>query len=204
MRLFEDVQGGSEDLLLGNGVLTRRSRRCTLLTNRRDWRLHLRRQIHAGRVERVQRRRGAVRRSFLQRIFAVVSTDLGRRNRIRHARLVFHHVVGVEAMEVAVEATLGLQHQLELIQANLADCLIKVERLRHIAGVAKLILISRQVFILGNFIHQRRQLRLRTNTLNVELIFRQVHRDAKGLLERRIVDDRTDFIVLTRCVQVVG
>lgn len=106
-------------------------------------------------------------------------------------------------MEVAVETALGLQHQLQLVETDLADRLIIIKRLRHVAGMSKLILVGRQMLVFTDFLHQRRELCFRTNTLNVELVFRQIHRDAKGLLERRIVNDRTDFVVLTRCVQVV-
>lgn len=200
MRFLEHVQCRAEDFLLWNRVLTWRSWCRSLFPRRRDGRLRFCRQIHSGRVERVERRRGTVRRRFLHRGLAVVSADLRRRHRVS---FVLQHVVGMEPVEVGIDAALRLQHQLELVETHLADGLLGVKDLRHVARMPELVLVRRQVLVLADPLQKGRELGFRTNALDVQLVLRQIHRDAEGLLEWRIVNDRTDFIVLTRCVQVI-
>lgn len=105
-------------------------------------------------------------------------------------------------MKVAIETALGFQHQLQLIESDLADGLLLIEHLRHVARMTELILVDRQVLVFADSVHQCAQLCLRADPLDVELIFGQINRDAECLLERRIANNWTDFIVLTRCVQV--
>lgn len=68
--------------------------------------------------------------------------------------------------------------------------------------MAELVLVDRQVLVLTDSLHQRAQLGLCADPLHVELVFGQINRDAECLLKRRIANNWTDFIVLTRCVQV--
>lgn len=107
----------------------------------------------------------------------------------------------MKTTKVAAEAALAFQHQLQLVESDLADGLLVVEDLRHVAGMAQLVLVDRQVLVLADALHERAQLGLRADPLDVELVFGQINRDAECLLKGRIANNRTDSIVLTRCVQ---
>ena len=200
VRLLKHVERCAEDFLLGNWVLARRTRCRSFFSNRSHWWLRFSRQIHSSRVEGIQRSRRAVRWRFLHRIFAVIPANFRRWHRVG---FVFQHIVGVKTMKIWVKSTLRLQNKLQLVQAHFSDCLLHVIDLRHVRRMPELVFVRRQMLILADLLHQRCELRFRANAFHIQLIFGQIHRDAESLLEWCIVNDRTDFIVLTRCVQVI-
>ena len=67
----------------------------------------------------------------------------------------------------------------------------------------KLKFLHFEPFVVANIVQQLAQLRFGANSLNVQLIVGQIHRDTKSLLERCIVErDGNYFVVLTRTIQI--